>query len=374
MAKGIQKQEWYRLDRIRRYDTPYKIIIGERSNGKTYSVKELVQNKYKNGEGKFLYIRRKHDQITRKYMVKLFEDISDLTMDMFDGRWVDYQTESGFFLTNDRRNGERETIGFCSSVEDCYDLKGIPFNEITTIFFDEFLEYGSPLEDEIPKFLHLISTVVRKRENVEIYMIANTVTQFSKYFELFGIDPKKLKKGEIAYLKHKTGVSCAVEYCKSLNIIDGKKLTNKYVGFDNNATSDMILYGEWEYDVCNNKNIDGIGWESQRRLLPIYITALGQCYEMSVYLHKNPIAFVRKPNTQNGFVKEYIKYNLTYDDSLKLTNKNGCVPTYGKINKLVDNDTLKLFDIFKLCVDAKRIVFDTMETGSDFHRYLNKIL
>lgn len=353
------------------------MIIGERSNGKTYSVKEHCLNKFISNNGKFMYLRRRKEHKTRKYMQKLFSDINDNYLDKLG--LIKYTNDFGFYVTDDLDDSpeNRTTIGYCTSIEECYDMKGIPFNEITTIFFDEFLEYGSPIEDEIAKFLHIISTIVRKRDNVEVFMVANTVTKFSPYFDLFGIDIKKIKQGEIYYFKHANGVSGAIEYCASKNIIDGKKISNKYIGFDNNATADMILYGQWEYDIANTKRIDDITWNSNRKLLPIYITALGLVYEISLYEKGHPVAFIRKVNTQQGFVKKYIKYNLSYDNSVILRSEKGIVPIYKKINglvKMIDNDVYNLYNIFKLCLDCGRVIFDTIETGSDFTRVISKIL
>lgn len=305
-------------------------------------------------------------------MKRLFEDQNDISFDLFDD-YIHYTTEYGFHYINDK--GEPVTIGHPFCIEQGASKKGISWNEYNTIFFDEFLEYGNPIEDEISKFLNVISTVVRKRENVNIYMVANTVTKMSPYFQLFGIDPKKLKKGQIYYGRHTSGVTYAIEYCLSSNIVDGVKQKNKYVGFDNNPTSNMILYGEWEYDVVNTANIDGITWNCSRRLLPFYCTANGEVYELSLYEGNDPIAFIRKINTQSGEVRREIKYNLSYDNSLQLVNKNGIVPIYSKFNALVDKETLTYWNIVKLCVDAKRVVYDKIESGSDFMKiypYISK--
>lgn len=362
---------------MHKFDVPYRITIGKRSNGKTYAVKKVCINGYGDGKGKFVYIRRRHKQVTRKLMVKLFSDINEYAMEHL-GDYINYTTESGFFITNE--NGDRETIGFATSVEDAFDFKGIPYNEVTTIFFDEFLEYGTAIEDEIGKFLNIVSTIVRQRDNVNIYMIANTITKDSPYFRLFGIDSTKLKKGKIAYIKHNAGVEAALEYCDNEPIVESARKNigkttgaSKYLGFDDNPVSNMILYGEWEYDAVNVKDIDGIGWNTDRAIIPMYFTALKQVYEMSIHIDQNPIAYVRKLNTQNGFVKEQVQYNLSYDDSLILSNKHGIVPLYGKVNELIAPEVRRMFEIFMLAVQAKRVVFDTISTGSDFLKLIKTV-
>ena len=355
-----------------RYEVPYRLILGERSNGKTYSVKKRCIEKFKNYKEKFLYVRKRSDSISRKEMKKLFADINDdFVMDWLSD-FVKYTTDSGFYIEND--SGERSILGYAISVEDYESKKGIPYNDITTIFFDEFIEKRGDIDDEVGKFLNLVSTVRRKRDNVEVFMVANTITRFSPYFEEFGIDIKKLKRGECHYIKHENGAELAIEYCGSLNIQKGVKQQDRYFGFDHSPASQMIMYGEWEYDIVNIKNIDGIGWKEHRRLIPLYFTALATVYELSIYIKKNPVAFVRTINTQNGFVKDYIEYNLSYDNSLQLFNKNGIVPSYKLISPLMTDEVNHLLKIFNQCIDCGRIVFDNISSGSDFLRTYKEMI
>lgn len=348
------------------------MIIGERSNGKTYSVKELVYRKYIETGKKFMYVRKRQDSIPRTKMKKLFADVNEDIIFPEIGETIQYSTESGFYIEDE--NGDRQIVGYATSIENFESLKGIPFNDITTIFYDEFIERRGDIEGEFDKFLNLVSTIVRKRDDVEIYMCANTITKFSIYFEEFGIDIKKLKRGNCYYLKHENGAEIAIEFCDSLNIVKGKKQKNRYYGFDNSSASKMILYGEWEYDVVNISNVDGIGWESMRYLVPCYVTALGECYEMSIYKSKNPILFVRKPNTQNGFVRKEIRYNFSIDNSIILTTVNGVVPMYGRCNELVSDDVRECMKVVAMCLEAKRVVFDSLATGSDFTRVVGEVL
>lgn len=298
-------------------------------------------------------------------MRRLFEDQNEISFDLFDD-YIQYSTDLGFYYLG--KNDEPVTIGYPFSIEAGLQRKGIPWNDVNIIFFDEFLEYGSLIEDETAKFINIISTIVRKRgkRDVKIYLVANTVTPHSPYFDLFGINIKKLRQGQIMYFKHSNGVTGVIEYCKSMNIVDGIKQKNDFLGFDNNPTANMVLYGEWEYNVVNTQKIDGIGWDCERRLFPCYVTAYGEVYEFSIYESDCPIVFCRKINTQNGEVRKEIRYNLSYDNTIQLNNKNGYVPMVGKLNKLVDEEIRGYWDLIKLCIEAKRVIYDNMESGSDF--------
>ena len=361
--------EYYSGKRILRYKVPYRLIIGERSNGKTYFAKTYCYEHYLQTHRKFVYLRKRKDSISRKEMRKLWADLNDdrILDELHDT--IKYTPDSGFYYEN---GSERVTIGYALSLEDYESKKGIPYNDVDIIFFDEFIEQRGDMEDEWKRFINLVSTIRRKRDDVEVFLIANTITRYSTYFDNFGIDIKRLKQGEIHYIKHELGVELAIEYCRSLNKSKGALKADKYFGFDHSPVSKMIMYGEWDYDVVNIKEVDGIGWKCKRRLIPMYLTALGEVYELSEYVDRNPIVFVRKVNTQNGVVKPYIKYNLSYDDSLALVNNvDGVihrVPQYGKVNKLLPKEVVDFWDMLLMCIEAKRVVFDSMATGSDFVR------
>lgn len=348
--------------------TRYKLVIGERGNGKTYGAKMILINNFITERRKFAYVRRRTDQIKRKDMKRLFSDINDRCMEPdVLGDYIKYTTELGFYIDDD--NGDPIVLGYPFAIEDSTMRKGVPWNDINYIFVDEFLEYGNPIQNEISQFMNLISTIVRKRTDVTIIMCANTVTKLSPYFDLFGIDLKRLKQGQIYSFVHKNGVTGSVDWCASSNITSrGEKMTDPYLGFDNNATASMILYGEWEYDAVNTCAIDGKGWEQKRRLIPIYVTAIGEAYELSLLEQTDPILFVRKINVQQGQVRKEIRYNLSYDNSLPLVNKKGFVPMYGKVTSLMDENTQALWSIARSCINAKRVVYDKLESGSDFMR------
>lgn len=362
--KKLQTTDWYRLDRILNYPSSYYMIIGERSNGKTYSVKERIMNLVKNG-GKFIYMRRVHRYITRRRMRKVFDDIND-RIEKEIGSPFYYSTEKGFYITNDSEKGF-EQVGYITSIEDFMEEKGIPFPEIKLILFDEFLDTDY-MKEEIPMFLNMMSTIIRDRTDVEVFMLGNTITKYCPYFDLMGINPRELKQGMIHQFKHNLGAVVTVEYCRNKVKELGKEKKHKYIGFDDNESVKMIMYGDWEYKETNIRNVDGIGWNSMRKRVPLYITALNKVYEISLNLKdgKMPIAFIRDVNTQDGKVNEHIKYNLSYDKSVSLCNKNGIVPFIGKLTTLMDEKTFEYMNIVDKCIDCGRVVFNKFETGTEF--------
>lgn len=357
---------------IKKYDTTYYIIYGEREDGKSYSVKRECIENYKLNKKRFVYIRRTHQQIVRKNMIKVFDDMQDLAQKQL-GSKIYFDSQESFYIINE--SGEREIIGYHTSLQDAMLVKSIPMVDVSMILFDEFIDY-TYFDNEISMFLHTISTICRPPNiNVKIYMLGNTINKDCPYFKLFGIDTRNIKQGEAYFIKHTLGVSATVYHTPTkVDDIITKIKHNEYIGFDDNDSVNMIMFGEWEYQHCNTKEIDGVGWNCWRNLVPLYLTALGYSYELTInYDLPLPILFVRKPNIQNGKCKTNIKYNLTYDRTVTLISKDGVVPSITRMTDMIDDDTKDKWDTAMRCLNCGRVVYDEVSTGSEFMRLVEKV-
>lgn len=376
-SNKIQSVDYYSIQNLLQYPASYYVACGERSNGKTFSsrrflIDDIAKTINIGNQREFVYLRRRHIQITKPKMQKLFEEDEEYAMERL-GDYIKYSSENGFYIEKD---GTKNQIGYALAVEDAFITKGIPFSKVKIVLFDEFLDYEY-MQDEIEKFQHIISTITRDKQDVIIIMLGNTISRFCPYFDLLGIDVSKVKKGEIAIIKHKAGATIAFERCKNRVQKLGEKVkTHKYLGFDESETAKMILYGEWEYKEKETKQIDGIGWQKMRTIIPIYITALNETYEMSVYTDGIPVLFVRKINTQNGIVGRKIAYHLSYDDTTKLIyGKTGnFVPFFKKPSIFWGDETLRLFDIAKECVRVGRVVYPDFGTGTEFEKIFKELV
>ena len=95
--------------------------------------------------------------------------------------------------------------------------------------------------------MNTISTIVRRREDVKIYMLGNTVNKYSPYFSEMGLtNVLKMEQGSIdVYRYGNSKLTVAVEYCASET---SNETTNKYFAFNNPKLS-MITGGAWELDI-----------------------------------------------------------------------------------------------------------------------------
>lgn len=348
------------------YKCRYNLIWGERKNGKTYSVLDrILKRMEREDDYTFVYCRRKHRMVVNSKMKDLWAEFSTRCIDTF-GSIIMYDGSSQFFIENDGR----KVVGYKTCVEDAYIDKGNTFGmkKKVTVLFDEFLD-TSYMEDEIKYFQQMIGNIVRNEQTqeVEIFMLGNTVSKYCPYFDFFGIDITKVRQGDVGTIRCPEGGTVAFEYCKSKVQDLDKKKTSEYFGFDN-PTSKMILHGQWEYDDCNTKEIDGISWKDKRRIVRAYVTALKNVYEISIHESENPICFVRKVNTQNGIVNKRIEYNISFDNSVKLYHYGDvAIPKYRRISeKFMYQDVIDDFDVLSECIRCGRIVFQTIEIGTEF--------
>lgn len=223
----IKKQKYYRLDSIDKVKAQYKILLGERSNGKSYAVKErAILNYLEKGE-MFVLLRRFEVEIKMSSIESYFADsalvafITSITHNKYNCI-VPYQ--SGIYLakrdydTNKTVRGEK--IGRYLYLGGYVHYKSQAFSEnYTTIIYEEFVTNGLYIGNEPNVLQQMISTIFRKRDGI-VYLIGNTISRVCPYFHewaLFNI-PKQ-KQGTIETYKHinEDGeeIIIAVEFCDS---------------------------------------------------------------------------------------------------------------------------------------------------------------
>lgn len=234
----------------------YYLVIGERSNGKTYSVLSYaLKNFFERGE-QFAYIRRYGEDIRKKHLANLFSShIENGEVQNFSsGDWTGIEyTGSRFLLTrtqdDDSVERSAEPIGFAFDLNSMEHYKSISFPKITTIIFDEFLSRQAYLPNEFLLFSNTLSTIIRLRKNVKIFMLGNTVNKYCPYFGEMGLTHiKGQQQGTVdVYNYSDTGLQVVVEYCASSDKRGGKE-SDVYFAFDNPQLQ-MITSGSWEIAI-----------------------------------------------------------------------------------------------------------------------------
>lgn len=246
--------KFYRLNKILKCNAHYNVIFGERSSGKTYAVKErIIKNYFKNGKCG-AYIRRWDDDLKGKRGTVLFDDMSNIVKKYSNGEWTQvlYSSRRWYMARYNENTGKIEKdykpfcYGFGLNVME-HD-KSTSYPDIDIICFDEFLTRGTYLTDEFVIFMNVLSTIVRLRKDIEIFMLGNTVNKYCPYFAEMGLtNVKNMKQGDIdVYNYGSSGLRVAVEYTG--NDTSGNKESNVLFAF-NNPKLQMVTHGNWEIDI-----------------------------------------------------------------------------------------------------------------------------
>lgn len=247
--------KYYSLKNILMREAQYNIIFGERSNGKTYACLKYGVEQYIKNNKEMAYLRRSKEDFIGRRGASLFEALSgngDIKK-ISAGKWTDvYYYSSRWYLCKYDDNGNKITderpfcYGFALSTAE-HD-KSNSYPNITTIVFDEFITRQYYLVDEFTILANVISTIIRQRTNVKIFMLGNTVNKYScPYISEMGLKHfRDMKPGDIdVYNYGDTDLKVAVEYCQPNK--KGKP-NNYYFAFDNPKLS-MITSGEWEMEI-----------------------------------------------------------------------------------------------------------------------------
>ena len=248
------ESEFYDLGPIKKFKAHYNIAFGKRSNGKTYAVlKEIINNYAKTGK-QGAYIRRYREDFKGKRGATLFDGLiaRDEIRNATNGEWttVKFYSDRWYFAKVEEEKLVSDSEPFCYgfSLAQMEHDKSTSYPFVTTIFFDEFISRIGYLPNEFVLFMNVLSTIVRQRNDVTIYMMGNTVNKYCPYFQEMGLSHvEDMEPGKIdIYSYGKSNLRVAVERTKDHNI-EGRK-SDVYFAFDN-PSLEMITGGAWELDL-----------------------------------------------------------------------------------------------------------------------------
>ena len=359
--------KYYSLSNILKKNCRYNMVFGERSNGKTYSVLDhAVQKFFKTGE-QIAVIRRWREDFKGKRGAAYFDNlvyngngenkIKDYSKGRYDhvvylsGRWymAYYDDELEKNIT------APEPFAFAFALTEMEHEKGNSYPLIKTVLFDEFMSRGMYLPDEFVLFMNTLSTIIRHRNDVTIFMCANTVDMIGcPYFKEMGLKHvKEMKKGDIdVYQYGNSGLKVAVEYADSPNK-EGKP-SDVYFAFDN-AKLKMITSGEFELDFY--AHITG-HIDKNDIMFSYFIIYDDTLLQADVIQRDNETFTFIHPKTTP------IKYEDK--DVIFTTDANPQYNYFGKLTKPINKAVRKLFWYFV----ANKVFYSDNETGEVVAHYL----
>ena len=329
--------KYYSLNKINKKDATYNVIFGERSNGKTYAtLKQVLENYFSDGS-QFAYIRRWSVDVQPKRMNNLFNAIiEDGYLEKLSGgkfTAIFYRTGRFYLCTyNDKGKpiyNEEDVIGYAFSLSENEHNKANSYPRVTTIIFDEFLTNKIYLPDEFMLFMNTVSTIVRQRTNVKIYMLGNTVNKFCPYFKEMGLtNILTMKQGTIdVYTYGETKLKVAVEYADSKKKF---KKNNFYFAF-NNPKLKMITGGAWELNIYPHAPVK---WLPKNIMFTYFIDFNDSIYQCEI-INKddNVFTYIHEKTTPIKNPDKDIIYTLDYNPKINY-NVNILKPLNDYQNKI----------------------------------------
>ena len=356
-----QELKYYSLDNILKKNSVYNVIFGERSNGKTYAVlKYGIEQYFKNG-GQIAIIRRWKEDITGKRASDMFSalnyngEVKKASNGEYEG--IIYYAGK-FYVCTYAENGkpiynDSDCIGYVFALSDTEHNKSISYPRITTILFDEFLTKFTYLQDEFVSFMNTVSTIIRQRTNVKIFMLGNTVNKYCPYFAEMGLTHiEKMEQGTIDLYTYGTSeLTVAVEYCKSLK---GSKENNFYFAF-NNPKLNMITSGAWELNLYPHLPIK---YKPKNVLFRYFIIFNDRIYQCNVIdVDGEMFTYIHNKTTDIQDYDNDLIYTLEYNHKLNY-NRN----IYKPINTLQKK-------ILWFFINDK-VFYQSNEVGDSINNYL----
>lgn len=249
--------KWVTLDRIKKEHAQYNWLIGQRSNGKTYAVlKEAIDNWVDNGK-QTAYIRRWREDFRGKNGQTIFDA---LTHDNYiskrtKGEWTDIYYFSGRWYFCKYEDGKRITqekpFCYAFSLTNMEHDKSTSYPLITLVIFDEAISRDGYINDEFVLFCNVLSTIIRQREDVVIYLLGNTVNKYCPYFTEMGLtNVKNMNEGDVdVYTYGDSNLRVAVQFTDS--ITKKGKPSDVYFAFNNPKLQMITGQGNnvWELDI-----------------------------------------------------------------------------------------------------------------------------
>lgn len=363
---ATKKFKYYSLDNIEKKNAHYNVIFGERSNGKTYAVLEkMVRNYFEDGsEGAI--IRRWQDDFKSKRGQMFFAGLTEngvikkYSKDAFDH--VDYYA-GRFYMASwfiDEDTGARQSIrddkpfAYAFALSAMEHDKSTSYPKVRNILFDEFITRDSYFADEFVIFTNVLSTIVRLRKDVKIYMLGNTVNKYCPYFAEMGlVNVKKMTPGTIDLYRYgESELKVAVEYTGSGD--SDKKESNVLFAF-NNPKLAMITHGSWEIDIYPHLPGRYVNSDIIFTYFIVWTDEILQCeiiftgHSMFTYIHRKT-SEIKNPDSDIVFTTEF--------DSRPNYYRN--------LKRSVDVLSKKIGDFFK----KYKVFYQDNEVGEIVRNYL----
>lgn len=362
---------------INAHNADVNMIVGRRSNGKTYPTVTFDGVKHFLDSGcteAFAYVRRfDSDFRIGQLATLLFTNgcVMNGWLEWYSkGQWNDiYYYRGAWYLRFLNSEGKvqrkcNQPMCYAFSINQCEKYKGADHPDIVTIILDEFIPMKSErgyIAGEWELWQNIVSSIVRERGTVKIYMLANTISKNCPYFDHYHLDIDDMEQGTISVFNFKGGLKLAVEYCKDSGDVHIE--SSKYFDIDDEEDN-MITKGTWETENYPKLTKDNPfrRYKDFICFQPIFIKQ-GKKYlrgeflntgeKLMLYIHKISKAPERWEDVL--YVESFTEAPI---------HKHNCRIGFNPRQYQLDNTILKMYE-------NNQVWYQDNDTGEKFKYYLN---
>ena len=237
----------------------YYIAFGFRGDGKTYGMlKGVVKKFYETGE-QMAYVRRWEEDIKGAAGLEVFKPIIDSDKNVIEeitkGEYNDVVYKSRkWYLCHRNEDGEidntSDVLGHAFSISNQEKYKSRGYPKVSTIVLEEFMTSKLYLVNEFVDFMNLVSTIKRRRKDVKIIMLSNSINFSNPYFTEMGIKRSRdMNPGDFRFYKYGENNDATV----LLHFVPktqrkGESKVDEYFAFDNPKLNLMTGDGNWQLE------------------------------------------------------------------------------------------------------------------------------
>lgn len=224
-------------------DVQIYMILGQRSDGKTYgAIKDSIEEYVRTGTPS-AYIRRFSESITKSLIQDLVRPHCGLITKLSDGKYTgtSYRSKRFYFSDYDD-NKDKNAFLYTFALNTWETAKGADSGKFHNIIFDEYVSDNKYLPSEYSIFENVLSSILRNRGDSRLIMLGNPINQICPYFDEFNIKPHELKQGDIVYRESSDGYKMKFIFVPPMN-----SRIQKSAKFFSFGKSESIKKGYWEF-------------------------------------------------------------------------------------------------------------------------------
>lgn len=234
------------------------IVFGERSAGKSYSVFKGLFDEYNATGAQFAYMRTREDYLIRGRAWAAVANIKPYVEKTLWKEEANLNYYSGQYRKQELdRNGKwmYKPCGYSLSIASWMKYKSNGFDEVKTIFLDEFIEDDDtttiiPLSTSefLKGYSQQLSTIIRRRKDVKVVACANSINPKSPLFVYYNIDARKLEQGKV-YIFNRKLDDDNLKICVLYTEPPKHAHVSKHLAVYESQTTDMTITGAWQENI-----------------------------------------------------------------------------------------------------------------------------